>query len=344
MSSAAAESPFHRPAIWPWLALVRFILAAVVVAAHLRWFFRYDPVILAAAEFGAQVAVIGFFVISGYSIRASLAQHGDGTLAFYIRRVLRIYPLYLGAVLLTHALNVAFRPALPLPGFTLGSTGWATSAGNALLLQGFACATMPFNPPLWSLSVEVFYYALAPLFLLLPRPVAVGSMALTFAYFCLPIAGVRAEFFYGYDAFRHLWAWLLGFYFAEWSRHRLGWIALTVGLGAVCLHPTSLSDRLSCVTALLVVLAFRFGARREVSDATRRRLLFLGDLSYPLYLFHVPLLTVAWTFLGIRQPALAFVWVLAGTTALLWLIDYSLTQRVLKPLATNWLRRRSAKA
>lgn len=344
MSPAAVADPnvFHRPALWPWLALLRFFLAAVVVAAHLRWFFRHHPAVLAAAELGAQVAVIGFFVISGYSIRASLGQHGDGTLAFYVRRVLRIYPLYLGAVLLTHALNVAYRPALELPGFTLGSTGWATSAGNAALLQGFACATMPFNPPLWSLSVEVFYYALAPLFLLLQRRIAFGLMALTFAYFCLPIFGVKAEFFHGYDAFRHVWAWLLGFYFAELAdRHGLCrvWPVLALGLGAVCAHPTSVPDRLSFVTALLVAVAFRFGPQREISPGMRRAFLLLGDLSYPLYLFHVPLLTVAWAVLGLRQPLPVLSFLFAGTVVLFWTVDRGLTQRLLKPWAMARLRR-----
>lgn len=325
--------------LWSWLALLRFFLAAVVVAAHLRWFFRHHPVVLAAAEFGAQIAVIGFFVISGFSIRASLAQHSDGTLAFYLRRLLRIYPLYLYAVLLTHVLNVAFKPKLILPGFSLGATGWATSLGNGLLLQGFAVTTMPFNPALWSLSVEVFYYALAPLFLLLSLRWSFVLMGLTFAYFCLPILGVKAEFFFGYEAFRHVWAWLFGFHFARLSAQPWSWLALAVSLGAVCLHPTSRNDHLSIVTGALVVLVFLCARRIEVRGGLRWIFQFLGDVSYPLYLFHIPLLTIAWTVLALREPIPALAFTLGATIAFLLVIDGMITQRFLKPQLFRLLRR-----
>lgn len=334
MPKESDASPRVPDSVWPWLALLRFVLALLVVVAHLRWYFRYDPVVLTAAEFGGVVALFGFLVISGYSIRASLF-HPGGNRAFYVRRFLRIYPLYFCAVVLTHILNVAFRPALELPGYTLSSTGWATSLGNALLLQGYACTTMPFNPPIWTISVEAAYYALAPLLLLLPLRWTVVLMGASFGFFCLPMLGVPQQFYYGYDALRHLWAWVFGFHFARLSASPWAWLVFVLSFGTICLHPTTITDQLAWVTVVLIVVTFRFAPHRPVPPAVGKVFLFLGDVSYPLYVFHAPLLTISWAVLGLRSSLWAMVFLLSVTVALLLLIDYFLTGRVLRP----WMMR-----
>jgi peptidoglycan/LPS O-acetylase OafA/YrhL len=59
-----------------------------------------------------KAAVIGFFLISGYSIAASLQRSSKG---FYRRRFLRIYPIYFFAIVTTHILSLVLGSGIQAP-------------------------------------------------------------------------------------------------------------------------------------------------------------------------------------------------------------------------------------
>jgi hypothetical protein len=82
---------------WSILAGVRFLLASIVAFNHLAEYvslghFRFIPM------FGAFEAILGFLLISGYSIASSYVQQPRG---FLYRRAKRIYPVYLVAIAAT---------------------------------------------------------------------------------------------------------------------------------------------------------------------------------------------------------------------------------------------------
>src|SRR6516225_10531904 len=94
-----------RDTDWQGLALLRFFLAWVVLSGHLQVFAtRPAPWVGVFAEFDGKAAVIGFLLVSGYSIAASLERSGRG---FYRRRFLRIYPPYLAALVFAAVLQFA---------------------------------------------------------------------------------------------------------------------------------------------------------------------------------------------------------------------------------------------
>src|SRR5882762_6399880 len=168
---------------WGVLAATRWFLAVAVMAGHDKIFLS-DHSMLARIlpPFGGKAAVIGFFLISGVSIAHSYQRSPDGYLA---RRFLRIYPLYFVAVSLAALVEWFSPPLLTLGGMTLPKLGAATYLGDFLLLQDFVVATTLYNGPLWSLSIEVFFYVLAPMFFLLRRQVLTVLILLSMLVYLL---------------------------------------------------------------------------------------------------------------------------------------------------------------
>lgn len=112
-------------------------------------------------------AVVLFFVLSGYLITYLLITEKEkfGTIAirkFYIRRMLRIWPLFYAAILLAFLiipLNT-FRHDVP---YNLKTIAWyALFIPNFALMAGYQ---LPTIAPLWSIGVEEQFYALWPVFL-----------------------------------------------------------------------------------------------------------------------------------------------------------------------------------
>ncbi len=80
---------------WAVLAALRLFLSMIVVLGHFSIFIKSDPYnIFGNGYFVAVSAVFGFFLISGFSIAASLDREPH---SFYGRRFLRIWPLYLAS-------------------------------------------------------------------------------------------------------------------------------------------------------------------------------------------------------------------------------------------------------
>jgi peptidoglycan/LPS O-acetylase OafA/YrhL len=108
-----------------------------------------------------------FFVLSGFLITGILydSRNSEHFLRnFYMRRVLRIFPLYYGTLLLLLLLQGIWPdPRVLVP----GSLPWlATYLGNALVaLHGWEAIGHPLAH-LWSLSVEEHFYLVWPFVLL----------------------------------------------------------------------------------------------------------------------------------------------------------------------------------
>jgi peptidoglycan/LPS O-acetylase OafA/YrhL len=95
--------PRDRAISWASLAVLRFALAMIVFATHLVFFTGYGGWTEAVASLDGKAAVIGFLLISGFSIAASSDRDRDG---FYRRRFLRVYRLYCFVVLFAFGLEI----------------------------------------------------------------------------------------------------------------------------------------------------------------------------------------------------------------------------------------------
>jgi peptidoglycan/LPS O-acetylase OafA/YrhL len=154
MEAVAAGS--HLPS----LTSLRWFAASAVFLSHISALVLGTSLAGAWAIFGPQgaVGVSFFFILSGF-VLGWADRPGDTWRAFYRRRVARIVPAYLVACLA--GLVIAVWVA-PLNG---GGGGVLTNLLPMTLLQAWSADPYTYyagNSVSWSLSVEVFFYALFP--------------------------------------------------------------------------------------------------------------------------------------------------------------------------------------
>jgi peptidoglycan/LPS O-acetylase OafA/YrhL len=323
---------------WKILAGVRFFLAWIVFCLHLKWFLPHDLLVF-FSKLDALSAVLGFLVISGYSIASSISKKPE---QFFYRRVLRIYPLYVVAVLvslipfrLSAIASLGIKNTLD-PFFIEPSL--TQSIGNLFFTQGFLVDTMRSNPVLWTLSVEVACYLLAPVFIKLSQRVLVALMLLScLAYIAYPYLKLQDLFFLkdGLPFLFLFWAWMLGFlYYLNRSKFfaQVGMISL--GTIVVALDHLEVRGILAIGTftgvCALVVLAPYLTLNKQFLGV----LDYLGNLSYPFYLIHVPCLIICYLIFNIRNSILMAGAAIAASMVLYHAIDVPIRLRQHRPKQT----------
>jgi peptidoglycan/LPS O-acetylase OafA/YrhL len=257
------------------------------------------------------LGVFVFFMLSSYLITELLVREKakTGTIhikAYYVRRTLRIWPLYflfLGMAVVVGRVIPFFR----LPGREVAMM--LLLSGNWYFAQhGWAIS---FVSHLWSISVEEQFYLVWPLFLKLggPRTLRAGCVALvamSFAsMFFLAHRGSPANPAIFVNSFALCCFFALGGMMALWVHGRVPTLALSIrgvlmifGIvlftvaAAVCeIHDMAVVSAgrvmagylLTCVGCLLVFFAF-LGARVPRWGSV---LIYLGKISYGLYVFHL---------------------------------------------------------
>lgn len=313
----------------PKLAHIEFLrgfAALIVVAVHSRLIFwvglkqywadhglswsvdsvlAYLSVPIAWGSFGVPL----FFVISGYVIHRQPAQWlASGQIerfslsGFWRRRFFKIYPTLLAALVVTVLLDDLSNTMIPAGHRLRGASenhDWDTLLGNLLTLQGISVSTLGTNGALWTLALEIQFYALYPLLLWLRQRVgwrvcALGVAAVNVAsYFAFEQQGVTL--FASYYL-----SWCLGAYLAEREvqhqpapRPLIMWGVglLTFGAGCAVLGRSSFfAFQLWSIAAACLVL--QTSRRRFDGNWLARTVRRVGDFSYSLYVVHVPVLTV----------------------------------------------------
>ncbi|MGW8765521.1 acyltransferase family protein [Streptomyces sp. NPDC055815] len=142
------------------LTSLRFFAAFAVFAHHFtgvggKTGYGRAPSIFPYSEMGAH-GVTFFFVLSGFLLTWVYKPY-EHPVAFYIRRVARIWPATLvAAVLAYYVFYVRAHEAVE----------WKSFIASLFLVQNWlpeATPTLPGNPVTWTLSVEILFYALFPL-------------------------------------------------------------------------------------------------------------------------------------------------------------------------------------
>ena len=292
-SPASGHGASLQPLRWPILGGVRFLLALVVAATHLGQKMGFSTLTTQLSSFSAIAAVLGFLIISGYSIAAS---YDKARVGFYRRRLLRIWPLYILAILFGCAVMWDSGASTGFHG--MPPTGRIVA--NLFFLQGWTAYSILSNAVVWTLSVEVFCYLLTPVLARL-SPVLVMTIAgFSAMLYCAYPAMVENPRPYhlllrGQAAALLMWCWLLGFIAYRSRNHAVAaWVIFgkSGGFGSLIdlatVNPADLGHRWA-ITIGVVILGI---ACTEKLRGPRWLAAFgtlLGDASYPLYLFHMPL-------------------------------------------------------
>ena len=262
-------------------------------------------------------AVMIFFVLSGYLVGGSVLrafQRDNWSWKEYLtKRLTRLWVVLLPALLLTIVLdNVGLR-VFPAPtSIYQGPAGQSEVvphlantltlpiiAGNAVFLQNILVTTPGTNVALWSLANEFWYYVILPLVVLAcwrsSRP---GVRVLS------ALLAVALLFLIGWDKAILFPTWLLGALLSllplRLSERTSKWLMACLLLllfpimVVIRRLPIDLHLAETCI-ALYFVLALYVVLNRSQQAGTglySRVATVLSDLSYPLYLVHLPILVL----------------------------------------------------
>ena len=297
---------------------LRAAAVAAVIANH------FSDTLLPGGYLGVDV----FFVISGYVISASLATEvdrpwGEFLLQFYVRRMKRLLPALVLCVLLTALVASAFiDPGTRDYGRMIQSGAWALLGAsniyffyNAMDYFAFSTELNPFTHT-WSLGVEEQFYLMFPaIFLAMTAAARKGSGQTYVVLFALVTAASLAAFVWLIEAapsaayfLMPMRFWELGLGYLAYlvclhkpQHHRAvngaGWLSAVFLATSFCLpvaeQAVATILAATSTAALIVFLSPSIGLYRAL---TLRPVIFIGLISYSLYLWHWSVLAISrWT-------------------------------------------------
>ena len=314
------------------------------IAVLLVILFHFNPAWLPGGFIGVDV----FLVISGYLIASILlgkkAQpHYSFTATlryFYTSRFTRIAPAYFTMLVLVSLLAaVLFLPQdLAVYQKGLHQAAWFNS-NHYFANFGDYFAPANHEQPLlhtWSLAVEIQFYLLAPfLLLLLPTRALKWLLAAlvislsALAEYRLRVLGIQQETYYSlYARLPEFFVGALVALLMRTTGEGGGWfgsLGLALVLAAAAMQPRlgpfpGLAALLPVVGAALILLRPAQGPAGQLLAS--KPMVWLGELSYSLYLWHWPVLALLRYYTGLQVLDMAFSLLFIVLTLLLASLSY----------------------
>ncbi len=158
------SEPLHRKTYYPALDGLRGIAILLVVLLHNFGFMNYF--------FFGWLGVDLFFVLSGFLITQILIDtvgRPHYLRNFYVRRVLRIFPLYYGLLIVFLIVLPLIRPGSPDVAYYTTHQWWLWTYLQNWLFVFHPQAGSPVLQHTWSLAVEEQFYLLWPMVILLVK-------------------------------------------------------------------------------------------------------------------------------------------------------------------------------
>ena len=301
---------------WAILGLLRFALAFIVVGGHI--YNQYAPPgdWTHCMWWAGPGCVYSFFLISGYSIAASLERDES---RFYMRRVVRIWPLYLAAIgLMCVAIAVTHGHFMPPHGLVKDAPSGLAFLGTLLMAQSFLMPVNRFDGPMWSLSIEWWLYMVAPALRRIATPILLVVVAVSAWRFTLDpirpyIVGCWVPL---------VWLWITGFIY---YRHKDKLWSLLV-LAVPCAATYFIGGQLS-ILPIYTIIALAFARYVTIRSAKAIAAMnWLADVSYPLYLVHTPVIVIM-SVAGVQNSAELIAGPIATAAVMLQAIDYPIRRR-----------------
>ena len=290
------------------IAILRILLALSVFFTHVysgHWF----------SGVGGDTAVELFFIISGFYMQEILVDRYKDRKNFYSNRFLRIFPIYF-IVLIATFLHDPSKYLSALKSCTLLGKAifiesnltlfgldqlyfvghYDSEVATKLLGSAQPATDLVVVPVAWSISIELFFYAIVPFLVKLQSKylISIAFLSLSAKYLFLNLGSNQDPWTYRFLPFE-LSFFLIGMLI---SRFRVSYVHLqkeskllsaTWALAAVSwyLFSVHLADHL-ILSREFVLLSGCLLILSGVMLVNKSRVLRkMGDLSYPIYLSHV---------------------------------------------------------
>lgn len=309
VATPVADKHLSHPKYRPDIDGLRAIAVMSVVLFHA--FPRWMP--------GGFIGVDVFFIISGYLISTiiygSLERNAFSFTEFYARRIKRIFPALLLVLISCYAFGWFALFADEFQQLGKHIAGGAGFISNFLLWDesGYFDTTAEIKPllHLWSLGIEEQFYIVWPLILWSAWKMRLNVLAITLfflaASFALNLINIGSDpsltFYWPHT---RAWELLSGSVLAYASIHgalsKFGAVARNVmsvaGIALLALGFAFVTNAgfpgwkalIPCAGAILIIAAGP-GAWINQKLLASKPLVWLGLISFPLYLWHWPLLT-----------------------------------------------------
>ena len=290
------------------MGTVRFLLAFSVVLYHAGSTYSLT---------GGRVSVQIFYLISGYLISFILnsqVEYKRSRTSFYLNRALRIYPIYFtmaiisALLILVQGSKLRELQTLPIDAIALLTTVNVLIFGQDAVEFLHVARHLQFGPgglepqlwhflllpQAWTLSLELSFYALSPFI--------VRSLWRT-AFFMLLSAGSMLTYILLGGSMHDPWSYrffpfelslfLVGSFSEQFTRKL--WLTkpssiplTTLAIMFVLFYPVVMP--FEPFTSIFYIIAFAFFMPSLFAFQNGRRWdVFIGDLSYPLYICHWPI-------------------------------------------------------
>lgn len=300
-------TPVATPPDLRALTTLRFLAAAWVVLytawPHLN--VGFTPVAVSKGYLGVEV----FFVLSGFILsHVYLEAAGEKRYShrrFLWARIARVYPLHL----VTLAGMAVLGIGAVFAGLSVSDslTDWRALPAHLTMTHAWGLApSSAFNHPSWSISAEWFAYLTFPAFAfvawrLRTRPVLATVLAAAVAlgiYAAFqPLAGFSlTEATFRWGALRIVPCFLLGCaLYLIYRRAPIpfaGPVALLSGAGVIVSASLGLWDPITVLFAGGLILAFGSLSNAAAGPLASRAGVYLGEISYSIYMVCAPVLLV----------------------------------------------------
>lgn len=249
-----------------------------------------------------------FFVISGFLMQ-KLYREDSTAVDFYNRRARRLLPAYFATIII----SIILASAITLPGEfnqVVEQSFWSAALlpNLGFWLQNSYFSKSDFNPllNLWSLGVEIQFYLIIPVLIVITRKRNWFLCIIVFVslVLCLSITSMSPKTSFFMMPLR-IWEFGIGMLVARSNRKPVP----SAGIASVCVmfgmvfvpvdgqNPSALWGHPG-LGAVVITLATGGALLWRLPDAmmnnvVSRALVALGDVSYSVYLAHFPVLVLA---------------------------------------------------
>lgn len=328
--------------------LLRCIAVAAVFIYHAQYIFGGNFLFL--GSYGGQLGPQIFFVISGYLITSSCEKHSLRD--YFFHRTFRILPAYL-----LFFIGIGFL----LGGFNLSKIAtypWDFLANLVLWQQLFPSALINFDVlhVTWTLTVEVIWYALAPLLLLgvrgLRRSTVVFFILISSAWsylahrqhldFIFPgVTDINPGHSYLFLG-NHFLSQVCFFIFGAWIyfekdklKHWNPVTCLALGTLIFMLMPYYMTFNPIFITG--IGIGFFMLAAINSAPIKNKIVFFISETSYSIYLCHFPIILWIHHSLGLNSAFAALVSL--SLTLTVSLLSYILVEKPGIKLGRLWTQK-----